>query len=76
MSWLNANDYLTMDLVARERVDDLRSSTDDVALARAEEGESPCADADGVLSRAWCGVVTCGPRTPRGTLNPVLRATR
>jgi hypothetical protein len=38
MGWLDANDYLLMAVVARERVDDLHSSID-LAVTSGEDGD-------------------------------------
>ena len=43
MGWLDANEYFNMELVARDRVDDLHAAIDDVALAGAE-GEGSTAE--------------------------------
>jgi RNA polymerase sigma-70 factor (ECF subfamily) len=52
MSWLDANEVFLMEVVTRDRVDDLRSSAD-LATASAEgagaEGAPPCVDDDGAL---------------------------
>ena len=36
MGWLDANEYFHMELVARDRVDDIHAAIDDAALAGAE----------------------------------------
>jgi hypothetical protein len=43
MGWLDADEYFNMELVARDRIDDLHAAIDDVALAGVE-GEGSTAE--------------------------------
>jgi len=40
MGWLDANEYFNMELVARDRVDDIRAAIDGATLAGAESDAS------------------------------------
>jgi hypothetical protein len=43
MSWLNANEYFLMEMIARERVEELGSAVDlTPAKAEASDPPSPC----------------------------------
>jgi len=69
MGWLDANEYFNMELVARDRVDDLHAAIDGVALAGAEGDGSPAEEcyrrrstsvpryrifAERATASAWC----------------------
>ena len=41
MGWLDASEYFNLELVARDRIDDIYAAIDDVALADAEDQDSP-----------------------------------
>jgi len=49
MGWLDANEYLLMEAMARDRVDDLRASVD-LALA-STEAEPTCAVCERTMGR-------------------------
>jgi hypothetical protein len=72
MSWLNANDYLVMDSVARDRLDDLRSMSE--ALGAGEESDDTARAMVGP-DRGPCRTFTCGVRSTLRALDE-LRADR
>jgi hypothetical protein len=64
MSWLNANEYFFMEMIARDRVETLRSTIDS-ALSRAETGDEPPRDPPMPgQARLERSASTCGWRQP------------